>query len=252
MEDPEKHQMSTDAMRIGEPHGEMPGGEMGSGQPAGGLQRMLVEIRVPRAQGAAYALQMAAGMNVPGFQLDTGYESVPVSPTPDQAAQLAAAGEEVVIVLGTIEKSKIPELEAQPNIVKVYLDTPIATFTEGMLVEEKPVFVTPSPALAPSPIPPCDCDPGTAKGAIADVARPWAMRYIARATRSRYACARRYLSESIAATKQVPLSVLAFFLALSTVAAPTITSPVMPSRWWRPWSGPCGNEHPWCGNEHSW
>jgi serine protease AprX len=198
MEDPEKHQMSTGAMHIGEPHGEMPGremelgpsggempsltmesmpikgempgGEMGSGQPAGGLQRVLVEIRVPRAQGAAYALQMAAGMNVPGFQLDIGYESVPVSPTPDQAAQLAAAGEEVVIVRGTIEKSKIPELEAQPNIVKVYLDTPIATFTEGMLVEEKPVFVTPSPALAPSPIPPCDCDPGPAKGAIADVA----------------------------------------------------------------------------------
>jgi hypothetical protein len=50
MEDPEKHQMSTDAMPIGEPHGEMPGGEMGSGQPAGGLQRVLVEIRVPRAQ----------------------------------------------------------------------------------------------------------------------------------------------------------------------------------------------------------
>jgi predicted ATPase/class 3 adenylate cyclase len=87
---------------------------------------------------------MAAGMNVPGFQLDTGYESVPVSPTPDQAAQLAAAGEEVVIVRGTIEKSKIPELEAQPNIVKAYLDTPIATFTKGMLVEEKPVFVTPA------------------------------------------------------------------------------------------------------------
>src|SRR5919108_2255764 len=172
MEDLEKHQMSTGAMHIGEPHGEMPGGEMklgpssgempsltmesmpkgempggemSSGQPVGGLQRVLVKIRVPRAQGAAYALQMAAGMNVPGFQLDTGYESVPVSPTPDQAAQLAAAGEEVVIVRGTIEKSKIPELEAQPNIVKAYLDTPIATFTKGMLVEEKPVFVTPNP-----------------------------------------------------------------------------------------------------------
>ncbi|HBE30878.1 MAG TPA: serine protease, partial [Cyanobacteria bacterium UBA11368] len=91
----------------------------------GGMQQVIVEMRVPQSQGTGFALQMAQGMNVPGFQLDTSYDPVPMSPSEEQAARLAAANEEVVIVRGTIEASRIPELEAQPHVLGVWRDSKV-------------------------------------------------------------------------------------------------------------------------------
>ena len=93
-----------------------------------GNMSVLVELRIPATQAASYALQMAAGLRVSSFQLDTSYDPVPINPSPDQAAQLAAAGEQTVIIRGTIEASKMPELEAQANVVKVWRDTRIEPF----------------------------------------------------------------------------------------------------------------------------
>lgn len=139
------------------------------GTPGGTQQRVLVEMRVSSGQGAAFAMQTAAGMNAPGFQLDTAYDPVPVSSPASHAAQLAAANEETVIVRGTIDESQIPQLEAQPNVLKVWRDAPIAPFTQTSGAPT-PVVVSPIPAAGVCPIPPCDCDPATAKGTIADVA----------------------------------------------------------------------------------
>nr|MDJ0593859.1 S8 family serine peptidase [Pleurocapsa sp. MO_226.B13] len=177
--------MPTGSMESGAGGSEMPTGSMESGangssmQEAGMLanevegepQGVLIEVRIPTTQSASYALQMATGLNVnvPSFQLDSTYEPVPISPAPEQTAQLAAAGEQTVIVRGKIETSKIPELEAQANVVKVWRDTRIAPF-EAMLKEKPTGFVSPMEGFATCPIGTCDCQPGVAKGTINDVA----------------------------------------------------------------------------------
>lgn len=164
--------------------GEMPRGSMESNQGAddptrgermpggdgmGEQVNVLVELRVPAAAPASAALQHAASFSVPGFQVDHGYEPVPMSPSPDQAAQLAVAGEQTVIVRGSVDANRIAELEAQPGVVKVWKDTRLAPFA-AMLQDEKTARVEPMEGLSACPIGTCDCSPGTAKGAIADVA----------------------------------------------------------------------------------
>lgn len=116
-----------------------------------GKQPVLVEMRVQKGAGGALAMQATAGIEVPSFELDSNFEAIPISPPPNQAAALAAANEETIVVRGFIEEDKIAELELQPNVVKVWKDTPIAPFV--------------------CPIPPCDCSFGNpANGTIADVA----------------------------------------------------------------------------------
>ncbi|MGH9900453.1 MAG: S8 family serine peptidase, partial [Pyrinomonadaceae bacterium] len=159
--------------------GEMKPGRMSFDQPGNGRQKILLELQVPTGQAATMGLEMAAAFRNSSFQLDTSYDPIPVGPQPEQAAALAESGLETVIVRGEIEESKIPELEAQPNVVKVWLDTPIAPFVTTVVgdtttvveeQEEREAFVLPQEAFAPCPIGTCDCSPGVAKGTMADVA----------------------------------------------------------------------------------
>ena len=163
-------EMPSGSMEQAPVGGEMPRGGMPTGEAESGLQSVLVEVRIPVAQAASYASQVVAGLNVPSFQLDSGYEAIPVAPSPDQAAQLAAAGEQTVIVRGTIEASKISELEAQANIVKVWRDTRIAPFGTLLREDEQTAFVVPLEGFGTCPIGTCDCSSGTPKGTITDVA----------------------------------------------------------------------------------
>jgi serine protease AprX len=145
--------------------GDMPGGSMDAGP-----ESVLVELRIDATKPASHALQVGANVPVSSFQLDTSYEPVPISPHSDEAASLAASNERAVIVRGTIEASKIPELEAQPNVVKVWKDTRIAPFEEMLAQEDQSALVMPMEGFAACPIGTCDCSPGVAKGTIADVA----------------------------------------------------------------------------------
>ena len=120
-----------------------------------------------------------AGVDVPGFELDSGFAPVPVSAHAEQAATLAASNEEVVIVRGTVAPDERAALESQPNVIKVWDDTPIAPFAAPPMPAEAPAeeavsevgsIVMPMEGFAACPIGTCDCSPGTAKGAIADVA----------------------------------------------------------------------------------
>ena len=146
-----------------------------------GSERVLVELRVPARVGAAEALQMAGDVRIQGFELDAAYDPVPVSGHADAGASPAAADEQVVIVRGTVQPDKRAELEAQPNVIKVSDDTPIALFVAPAFVEaptetadatgvEEQLVVVPMEGFATCPIGTCDCSPGTAKGAMADVA----------------------------------------------------------------------------------
>jgi serine protease AprX len=156
------------------PTSSMTGGVDTSG--SGAMEKVLVELRVPRGQRGQQLLSAALSVGVPGFQVDADYAPVPLSAHPELAADLAAAGEETVIIRGTVDAGKSAELEAQPNVVRVYKDTPIAPFTiapTASIAAPDTAFpnVRQLQMAAPCAIPPCDCDPGTAKGAIADVAK---------------------------------------------------------------------------------
>jgi len=158
--------------------GAQPGAEE-NGEP----QRVLVEMRLPRNLSAAAALQWAARADVDGFQIDSGYTPVPVPPDADRASALAANDEQVVVVRGTVDRSRRAELESQPNVIRVWDDTRIAPFPSAVMgppeaveVEEEPAVeigtvVMPMEGFAACPIGTCDCSPGTAKGTIADVAQ---------------------------------------------------------------------------------
>jgi serine protease AprX len=147
---------------------EMPSGDMNTSN-SPNWQKVLVEMRVSKTQGILAASEMAAQMNAIGFVLDTSYEPVPVSASGD-AASLLANNEEIAIVRGVVEESKIQELEAQPNVIKVYKDTPIAPFESALLEKAEKDLVMPMDGTGTCPIGTCDCSPTTPKGAIADVA----------------------------------------------------------------------------------
>ncbi len=92
------------------------------------LVGVMVEIRVPRGSGPAAAFQSIAAIDVPGFEPDRDYQPVPVSSVPELAPSLEAAGEEVVLLRGTIEEGKITELESRGPVVRVWKDTPVQPF----------------------------------------------------------------------------------------------------------------------------
>ena len=183
-------EMSNGVAMMGAGGPEQDAGASGDDMPQGGMadtadeggqrERVLVEIRVPSSlEGADARLSLAAGVDVPGFELDSGFAPVPVSAHAEQAANLAASSEEVVIVRGTVAPDERAALESQPNVIKVWDDTPIAPFAAPPMPAEAPAeeavsevgsIVMPMEGFAACPIGTCDCSPGTAKGAIADVA----------------------------------------------------------------------------------
>jgi subtilisin family serine protease len=155
--------------------------EMNGGETSSSLQSVLVEIKVPKSQGMA-AMQLVQNSTTASFQMDTSYEPIPMNPSPEMAIQFAE-NEEIVVVRGQIEESQISELEAQPNVIKVYRDTLIAPFISTLPEQQSTTLVLPTAATATCPIGTCDCASGTAKGTIADVAtylevdRIWAAGY---------------------------------------------------------------------------
>jgi hypothetical protein len=122
--------------------GAQPGAEE-NGEP----QRVLVEMRLPRNLSAAAALQWAARADVDGFQIDSGYTPVPVAPDADRASALAANDEQVVVVRGTVDRSRRAELESQPNVIKVWDDTRIAPFPSAVMGPPETVEVTEESAV---------------------------------------------------------------------------------------------------------
>lgn len=91
------------------------------------LQHVLVEIRIPNDRQSAFALEIAKRLKKDfGFQVDSGFEPVPVGVLdagPDDATR-----EEVVLIRGTVGTDGLTELGADPQVVAVWLDTPIEPF----------------------------------------------------------------------------------------------------------------------------
>lgn len=144
------------------------------------MKRVIVELKVP----AGFTMQTVMAMDMaalPGFQIDSSYDPVPVSPSGEVAATLGVH-EEVVLVRGEIEEGREAELRAQPNVVNVWTDARIepfgcgcseksATGLEEMGKEQRSGELPPFALGTSSPCPPTDCEPTEAKGTIEDVAR---------------------------------------------------------------------------------
>lgn len=142
--------------------GEDSGAERPDGEPSA---RVLVEMRVTRTRGGELQLGSPAEMEDVGFRIDPDYEPVPVGSS--AATGTRGDGEDVVVVRGAIAPNRIAELEARPDVVRVWRDTPIAPFAVDAK-DERSMALAP---LAPCPTGDCDCSPTVAGGAIPDVAR---------------------------------------------------------------------------------
>src|SRR5262245_42968809 len=89
---------------------------------------VLVEMKVQKGTSSTFAHQMAMGMSAGGFAVDTSYQPVPVSATPELRAALDSSGHDVVVVRGTVEEDQIQDLQSHPDVVKVWRDSKIAPF----------------------------------------------------------------------------------------------------------------------------
>ena len=131
-----------------------------------GRLSVLIELRHQIGSSGAFAMSAARGIDLPNFAPDESYEPVILTLRGDG---MAMAGGATYVVRGTVKSaSDLDRLRARPEVAGVWHDTPIAPFPA-----RKPRAAgraAPSPAAAVCPIPPCDCDPATPKGTIADVA----------------------------------------------------------------------------------
>ena len=89
---------------------------------------VMVELLVPAAEDPVRALDHAVALERSGLTLDRSYAPVPMSAPPEQAATEEVAGQQRVLVRGTIEQSRIGELEAISEVASVVPDTPVAPF----------------------------------------------------------------------------------------------------------------------------
>lgn len=136
--------------------------------------QVLIEMRVSPGTPGALAMAAAGEMQATGFVPDPDFPAIPMGSSGGGGlAADSSAANDTIIVRGTVDEDKIQDLESNPNVVKVYKDTPIAPFRSA---ESDPAggsnpSLQPTPAMGTCPIPPCDCTFGNpANGNIAAVA----------------------------------------------------------------------------------
>jgi hypothetical protein len=127
------------------------------------LIRVLVELKVPRPE-RAMAMAMGPGLESLGLALDRAFEPVSLTPVAARALTVAPSAERTMCVRGEIEEERRAELEAAPDVIKVWTDARIVPFE----IESFDLELT-TPAEAAVPCSPCDCDYQTAKGDMNDV-----------------------------------------------------------------------------------
>ncbi len=164
----------------------MPSGEMSDTDtaPKGKTERVLIELRSSSGvtRGESEALSQAAG--IPGIAVDPSFNPIPMKGAPEPSLK---RGESVLsdteassnIIRADIDPNRRAEIEAHPDVIKVWGDGKIAPFSDirsdsplaaldlapGGLAPELNVIE----GMASCPIGTCDCTPGTAKGSMADV-----------------------------------------------------------------------------------
>jgi serine protease AprX len=131
---------------------------------------LLLEMRAD--PGMAPSLGMNSAPELAGGALTLDPEFVPVAMGGDPEAQGFSDQPQTYILRGTVEtEDQLRALEEDPQVVRVWRDTPIAPFVHPGERNDAGPRLDDNPAMSTCPIGTCDCTPRTPVGSIADVAR---------------------------------------------------------------------------------
>lgn len=120
----------------------------------GEKKHVIIEMKSPVTLAMTGAMNMAADLETlfPTLSIDATFGAITLNREEGQDVQFEFGIEqENYVVKATVDSDQVASIEASPNVIRVWDDTPIAPFA--------------------CPIPPCDCDPHIAKGSISDVAK---------------------------------------------------------------------------------
>ncbi|OFD70031.1 S8 family serine peptidase [Bacillus mycoides] len=127
------------------------------------IVRVLVEIRMSQDTNPSLAISTAEStLDRYGFYIDREFQPVHIQPKDHLMVAMSVNMEKAVLVRGTIKKEKIEEIKSQVDVIDVYLDTPIAPFSNCFATGT----VTDTSIMHGS----VDCNTETAKGNPLDVA----------------------------------------------------------------------------------
>jgi hypothetical protein len=136
------------------------------------LIRVIVELRVPRPE-RAVAMAMGPSLESLGLALDRAFEPISLIPAAGHALTVIPSAERTMCVRGEIEEGRRAELEAAPDVIRVWSDARIVPCEiESFDLELR------TPAEAAAPCSPYDCDYQTPKGDMNDVVRYLGADYI--------------------------------------------------------------------------
>lgn len=152
--------------------------------PQNGKEVVLIELRnkTSDARGGPQRLSQAAGLL--GIQIDPDFEPMPMKASNEAEAQrlkssASDADSGSTIIRANIDENRRAEIEAHPDVIKVWNDGKLAPFSTmdpvALKTPAESAPAGPAPAMdviegmAACPIGTCDCSPSTAKGTMADV-----------------------------------------------------------------------------------
>ena len=89
--------------------------------------RVMVEVTVPRDAPRERIFQTARALTSAGLDLDPDY-AVRLRPPHLERERLESAGQQLVLVRGTIDAARKAELDKHPDAYRVWIDTPVQPF----------------------------------------------------------------------------------------------------------------------------
>jgi len=128
--------------------------------------KVIIEIKTSKGLSEKAILDSSTDLEKVGLNLDKAYKPIYVKPPERDDVKINQDSEEVYCIRGEIDEKLIPELEKLPNVLSVYLDTPIAPFNQPTTNH---LFYEQSEVRGACPIPPCDCQPGVPKGSLIEI-----------------------------------------------------------------------------------
>jgi len=128
--------------------------------------KVIIEIKTSKGLSEKAILDSSTDLEIVGLSLDKSYKPVHVKTTEQDDVKINQESEDVYCIRGEIDEKLIPELEQLPNVISVYLDTPIAPFNQ---TTTNFLFYEQSKIQGVCPIPPCDCQPGVPKGSLIEI-----------------------------------------------------------------------------------
>lgn len=128
--------------------------------------KVIIEIKTNKGLSKEDIFISSTELEKVGLRLDKGYTPISIRPSEEDEIKINNQSEEVYCIRGEIDEKLISELEKLPNVIAVYLDTPIEPFSDNLTEQ---VFIEKSDINGVCPIPPCDCQPSVPKGRLVQI-----------------------------------------------------------------------------------